>query len=157
VIHLEHLSVVCFGVIMTLAGCRRGDESRAEVMCEKAKALEKENPRAALALKRHIYEEMPTAGTRAARVCLEPIRTRMGAVRVLISEDERGDRTAIEGCIWAADVMEVFARSVSPPFKRRWARRLMERCTAVVGRAWTRAPDDETLMVLSTRFSKLSK
>jgi hypothetical protein len=33
----------------------------------------------------------------------------------------------------------------------------MERCTTVVGRAWTRDPDNRDLMALSARFQKLSE
>jgi hypothetical protein len=143
--------------ILVFGSCCGSDEARAEVMCQKANAIEKKNPRAALALMRQMHEEMPTAGTSAAKACLQPIRKRMGEVRVLISEDETGETAAIEGCDWVADAMEVFAGSVNPPFRRRWAKRLMERCAVVVGRAWTRNPDSQTLMRLNKRLKKLSE
>ncbi len=148
---------VALGLIMgALTACRDSDEARAEALCEEAKALEKRDPRAALELKRRLYEEMPTAGTRASRRCLQPVRAKMGAIRVRVSEDETGEAATLEGCTWAADVLEAFAQSVNPPFKRRWAESLMERCVIVVGRAWTRAPDDPALMALHERLKTLA-
>jgi hypothetical protein len=64
-------------VLMSGWGCRASDEARAEAMCRKAESLEEKSPRAALELKRQTHEEMPTAGTAAARTCLRSVRERM--------------------------------------------------------------------------------
>lgn len=137
--------------------CRSADEAQAQAMCDKADALKERNPKAALALKRQLYEEMPTAGTAAAKACLVPVREKMGRVRVLVSEDKKGETATLDGCIWAADVMETFSSTPHPPFKKKWAKRLMAQCVTMVGRAWTRYPDDPHLRALSKRFRALSK
>jgi hypothetical protein len=143
-------------VVFSLPGCRGEDEARAREMCRRAEALEaKQQIREALALRREVSEEMPTAGTVAAKRCLRPVRRDMGRVRLLVRDDEKGEAKTIEGCTWAADVVEVFSKSVNPPFRRHWAGRLMAQCRTVVGRAWTRAPDSIELKELSERLRKL--
>ena len=148
--------VAAMMIVLSLVQCRGRDEVRAHKMCGQAEALEKRGEvRAALELKRQILEEMPTAGTVAAKGCLRPVRSKMGQVRLLVRSDKQGDKETIEGCKWAADVVEVFYQSVRPPFRRHWAGRLMADCVVVVGRAWTRDPDSTQLYELSERLKKL--
>ena len=148
--------VVTMMMVVGLVGCRGRDEVRASKMCEQAESLEKKGEvRAALELKRKILEGMPTAGTVAAKRCLRPVRSRMGRVRLLVREDQQGEKETIDGCAWAADVVEVFHQSVRPPFRRHWAGRLMAQCVVVVGRAWTRSPDSRRLRELSDRLKRL--
>ena len=133
-------------------GCALQAEAEAERICEKARGLEETAPRAGLETLRRMAQEMPTAGTAAAARCLRPLKERMGRVRTQVTMDRAGDPETLEGCSWAVDAMEVFAEMPNPPFKMRWARRLMERCAVSVGRAWTRAPDDPHLRSLHERL-----
>ncbi len=142
--------------LAVLAGCRTSDEAEATRLCRKATALEKSSPRASLELKRRIWEQMPTSGTSAAARCARPIREKMGRMRVIITRDETGAKKSVDACAWVAMAMEVFEGSVKPPFRRRWAERMMETCVTVVGRAWTRKPDSSYYSDQTTRFKKLS-
>ncbi len=138
--------MVCLAMLI---GCRGADEAEAGRLCRRAEDLRQTDPRAALELKRRIWEQMPTAGTIAAKRCGRTIREKMGDVRALVSRDETGREDTVDGCAWAAMATEVFENSASPPFRVHWANRLMERCITVVGRAWTRNPD-------STRYAELT-
>ncbi|MCP4605950.1 MAG: hypothetical protein GY847_36460 [Proteobacteria bacterium] len=149
-----------FLAVMGLIGltrCRGADEAEANRLCREAESLMKNDPCAALKLKRHIWEQMPTAGTVSASKCMRPIREKMGHVRVLVFHDKTGEQKTVEGCKWAAIATEVFRNSISPPFRKHWARRLMERCIAVVGRAWTRTPDDPGYAELNAKLNLLSR
>jgi hypothetical protein len=143
-------------VLVAKGGCRNADEAEAARLCRVAEGVEKDNPRAALELKRRIWEQMPTAGTVAAADCLRSVREKMGRVRVLVVEDASGATDAVDGCAWAVMAMEVFKGSSNPPFRRHWGRRLMERCIHVVGRAWTRDPDNPRYRELNERLKVLS-
>ncbi len=140
-----------------LNGCRGADEAEAERLCRRAEALKQTDPRAALELKRRIWEQMPTAGTIAARRCGRTVREKMGNVRALVSHDETGSEDTVDGCAWAAMATAVFEDSTSPPFRVHWARRLMERCITVVGRAWTRDPDSSRYAELTALLKKQSE
>lgn len=99
---------------------------------------------------------MPFTGTPGAQECGRDIAERMGRVRLIVSRDERGDPEAVEGCAWALEAVELFGASAKPPFRKRWAERLLERCLRVVGRAWTRAPGDRRLEELHGRLKARS-
>jgi hypothetical protein len=150
------LVAALFAATACMAACRSEDDSRARRMCDEAAALEKNDPRAALRLVRETWEKLPTTGTAGAIECGHGIAKRMGKVRLLVASDERGAPATVDGCEWAADAVEIFDGSTRPPYKERWARRLMERCVTAVGRAWTREPDDERLARLCERLKKLS-
>ncbi len=136
--------------------CRMDDNEQALDLCRQAESLDTTDPRGALELKRKIWEEFPTTGTPAAIECARRVREKMGRVRTLVSHDKRGDIDTVEGCAWAADAVEVFSGSVNPPYREHWARRLMERCVDVVGRAWTRDPDNRRYAELNKKLKRLS-
>jgi hypothetical protein len=138
-------------------GCRGAAEAQADALCARAETVERTDPRAALELRRAIWEEMPTAGTAGARRCLRTVRERMGQVRVRVSEDREGGEEAVAGCAWVAETLEVFEGVAAPPFRLRWAGRLMERCKVVVGRAWARRPDDPALIALDRALTNLAE
>jgi hypothetical protein len=148
--------VACLIALGAAAGCRSSDEERAAELCARSRAMEAEDRRAALRLRRKVWEEMPTAGTPSARECGREVKVKMGSVRVLVVTDETGAPEAIDGCAWAADAMEAFDGALIPPYRTSWARRLAERCVHVVGRAWTREPDSKQLRDLSARLEKLA-
>jgi len=143
-------------VVVAAAACRSADEEQASSLCAEARAIEERDGRAALELRRKVWEEMPTAGTPSSRACGREVRERMGSVRVLVVTDETGAPEAVDGCAWAADAIEVFRASINPPFRKTWAERLAERCLDVVGRAWTREPDSEPLRELNARLRKIA-
>jgi hypothetical protein len=143
-------------VLSPILGCRDEDEDEGERLCRKAAKMAEKDLRASLKLQRQIWQEMPTTGTLAAKKCLRPIREKMGQVRTLISDDKTGRQETIDGCAWAATVMEVFDGSPKAPFRKHWATRLMERCHNMLGRAWARDPDNPQYPKLSSRFKKLS-
>jgi len=147
---------VCLLLVWTAPGCRSSDDERAAEICAEARSLEDKDPKRSLELRRKVWEEMPTAGTPSARACGREVRERMGKVRVLVVTDEKGSPEAVEGCAWTADVLEAFDGALIPPYRAHWARRLAERCVDVIGRAWTRAPDDPRLADLTARLKKLS-
>lgn len=140
----------------TLAGCRSADEDRARELCDEARELEATDPRAALELRRKVWEEMPTSGTPSAKRCGREVRERMGKVRALVAHDETGAPGAIEGCAWIAVAMEAFDGALHLPYRAHWARRLAERCLNVIGRAWTREPDSKRLADLNARLKQLA-
>ncbi|MBW2276125.1 MAG: hypothetical protein JRF63_01460 [Deltaproteobacteria bacterium] len=154
--HTGAFVTALLSLIWVATGCRSSDEEQAATLCDEARALEQQDLRRSLELRRKVWEEMPTAGTPSAKECGREVRVRMGTVRVLVATDETGSPEAIEGCAWTAVVMEVFDRALIPPYRANWARRLAERCVNVVGRAWTRKPDDQQLADLSARLEKLS-
>lgn len=143
-----------FVVLLVLPawGCRPSGEDIAARLCREADSLEAADVRGALELRRRIWEQMPTTGTGAAKACVQPIREEMGRVRLLVAEDKRGEAAAVDGCEWAVEVVEVFGDSPHPPFRIHWARRLMDRCAAVVGRAWARSPETARYADLSRRM-----
>jgi len=140
---------------LSTAGCRGEDEALASDMCRQARALERADQLAGLRLQRRVWEEAPTTGTSAAEECGRSIRARMGRVRALVSHDQRGSPAAVEGCAWTADVVEAFSGAASRPYRKAWASRLLERCVAVVGRAWTRDPDSARLSHLGGRLERM--
>jgi len=149
--------VIATGAVLALAvSCRREDNALARRMCEEADALDTANPRAALVLRRKIWEQLPTTGTAGAAECGRRVRRRMGEVRILVSADTRGAPATVDGCEWAAEALDVFEGSTRLPFREGWARRLMERCVDVVGRAWAREPDSARLRTLNDRLKKLA-
>lgn len=144
-----------FSAALCFAGCRGGDEAEAAQLCREAEAMEQADVRAALELKKRIWERMPTAGTVAAADCLRSVREKMGRARVAVAEDVSGGADAVDGCAWAATAMEVFKGSTNPPFRWHWGERLMERCVQVVGRAWTRDPNDVRYRELNERLKAM--
>ena len=153
---LSMVNVALLAAIITLTGCRSAGEEEAVRLCSQADRLDKTDQRAALVLRRKIWEELPTTGTSGASECGRKVRERMGRVRTLVAHDTLGDRETVKGCAWAVDAFEVFKGATRLPFRERWARRLMERCVAVVGRAWTRDVDSKHLRSLNERLKKLS-
>lgn len=143
-------------VCLAASGCRLDDDRLARQKCGEARAMDSADPRGALVLRRKIWEELPTTGTRSAADCGRDVKLRMGRVRVLVATDKSGEAEAVEGCAWAADAVEVFAGSTNLPYKADWTRRLMERCATVIERAWTREPDSERLRTLHDRLTKLA-
>lgn len=137
-------------------GCRASDENLALDLCNRARTLEATSQLEALKIRRQVWQELPYSGTIAARDCGREIRERMGQVRTLVAHDELGASDTIDGCAWAADAMEVFADSTKHPYREHWARRLAERCVTVVGRAWTRDPDNQRLADLTARLKILT-
>jgi hypothetical protein len=135
-----------------LGACRGEDDAAARRLCAEARLIEARDPPAALRLRLRVWEEMPFTGTPGAEECGREIAERMGRVRLAVSRDVRGGKAAVEGCAWALQAVEIFDRSANPPFRRRWAERLLERCLTVVGRAWTRSPEDPRLAELHERL-----
>jgi hypothetical protein len=139
-----------------LGSCRGADDAAARRLCDEARLVEARDPAAGLRLRRRVWQEMPYTGTPGAEACGREIAERMGRVRLLVSRDERGDAEAVDGCAWALEAVELFDGSASPPFRRRWAVRLLERCVRVVGRAWIRSPEDPRLAGLHSRLERRS-
>ncbi|HUT76580.1 MAG TPA: hypothetical protein VM285_02780 [Polyangia bacterium] len=139
-----------------LGACRGEDDAAARALCAEARLAEVRDPVEGLRLRRRVWEEMPFTGTAGAASCGREIAERMGRVRLLVSRDERGDPEVVEGCAWALEAVDVFGASAKPPFRKRWAERLLERCLRVVGRAWTRTPGDRRLEELHGRLKRHS-
>lgn len=137
-----------------LCACRGEDDAAARRECAEARVVEERDPRAGLEIRRRVWEEMPFTGTPEATRCGREIAERLGRVRLAVSQDQRGDPEAVEGCAFALEAVEVFAGSARPPFRRRWAERLLERCLRVVGRAWTREPESPRLEDLYGRLKR---
>jgi hypothetical protein len=148
--------IATLACLALLGACRGEDDAAARALCAEARLIEARDPVAALRLRRRVWEEMPFTGTTGAAECGREIAARMGRVRLAVSRDERGDEATVEGCAWALEAVEVFAASANPPFRRRWAARLLERCLTVVGRAWTRSPADRRLEELHERLQARS-
>ena len=148
-------ALICISSLM-LWGCRCSDEALAQELCAKADRLDASDPIQALRVRKQVWANLPTTGTAAAKVCGRKLRVRMGHARALVVQDKRGNAETITECEWAAHAVAIFAGCSHPPFRKRWARRLLERCINVVGRAWTRDPDSARLAHLTEMLKKYS-
>jgi hypothetical protein len=127
--------------------CMGEAESTIRQAC--AEAAKNEFPRKSMEMMRRFMREMPAV---AEDACMPLLHKKLEKVRRLLTADKAGERATIEGCEWAADAMEVFGDMDEPPFRMQRGLRIMERCVTVVGRAWTRAPDDPAFSALNDRL-----
>lgn len=140
---------------LLILGCNIKGEHQAQKLCAKANALAKLHPRQALLIQRRIWETLPTAGTRNAQKCLAGLLPKMMIVRQQVYFDRQGSAKVIDNCGWFAQVAEVFQGSTKLPYPQKRANKLAKDCLRSVGRAWSRAPDNQHLMQLHTRFKKI--
>jgi hypothetical protein len=132
---------------MIVISCQSEAESTVRQACADASKIE--FPRKSMEMMRHFMQEMPAV---AEDACVPLLLKKLEKVRRLLTTDKAGEPATVKGCEWAADAMEVFGSMDVPPFRVQRGLRIMERCVTVVGRAWTRAPDDPAFSALNERL-----
>ncbi|MBN2803489.1 MAG: hypothetical protein JXR91_10365 [Deltaproteobacteria bacterium] len=153
---LKNSLLILVIVMFSLIGCNSSTDTAAHKMCEKARLISRHNPIKSIQIYRDMWRNLPMAGTSTSKKCSRDVALKIGSYRVIARQDKNGSIEAVNGCIYTLTAIEAFGGPGSlAPFKMYRAISLVKKCKNIVGRAWTRHPEDPFYDNLNKRMDKL--